>query len=91
MIIDVPDDTGSAPILHTASCISIWTIEEDVGEVCLTLADEKVVHHGQRVFEGMLETNGRRIAFNESGVRRILQLTVANTLTKISLFANHRR
>ena len=88
MIVDVPEDTGSAPILHTDTCVSIWTVQEDEGEVLLTLSDDVPDAHGRLVFEGVMETEGRRLAFNESGVNPILELAVSGTRTKVTLFTN---
>lgn len=89
MIVDVPEDTGSAPILYTNTCVSIWTVQEDDGEVLLTLSDDIADAYRRPVFEGIVETEGRRLAFNESGVNSILEIGVSGTLTKVSLFTNH--
>jgi hypothetical protein len=89
MIVDVPEDTGSAAILYTDTCVSIWTVQEDEGKVLLTLSDDSADAHGDPVFEGVMETEGRRLAFNESGVKPILELAVSGTRTKVTLFTNH--
>lgn len=88
MIVNVPDDTSAAPILHTENCVSIWTLPDDDGEVLLTLSDELADVDGTRVFEGVLETNGKRLAFNDSGVNSLLELAVSGALTRILLFTN---
>lgn len=88
MIVDVPEDTGAAPILYTDDCVSIWTLQEDDGKVLLTLSDEMENAHGHRVFEGVLKTDGKRLAFNDSGVNPLLELAVSGNWTKVSLFTN---
>jgi hypothetical protein len=88
MIVALPDDTSAAPILHTDSCVSIWTLPDHDGEVLLTLSDELADVDGTRVFEGVLETNGKRLAFNDSGVNSLLELAVSGALTRILLFTN---
>jgi hypothetical protein len=88
MVVDVPEDTGAAPILHTDNCVSIWTLGEYEGAVSLTLSDEAVDACGDAVFEGFVETEGRRLAFNDSGVNPILDLAVPATRTRVTLFTS---
>lgn len=91
MIIDVPEDTGGASILHTDNCLSIWTVQEDDGPVLLTLSDEIENIHGHRAFDGFLRTDGKRLAFNDSGVNVLLELSTPGIRTKISVFTNDVR
>lgn len=88
MIVDVPDDTSAAPVLYTDNCVSIWTLDEDYGEVLLTISDELADIQGSRVFDGVIETSGKLLAFSDSGANSLLELPVSETLTRISLFTN---
>lgn len=89
MIIDVPEDTGSAPILQTKNCISIWTIQDDEGEVFLTLSDDSMAVNESLVLEAILETEGKRLAFNDSGTSKILEIPVFDNNTRVEIFTNH--
>lgn len=91
MIVNVPNDTSEAPILYTDNCVSIWTLQEDDGEVMLTLADELTDVSGSKVFEGILKTDGRQIAFNDSAVDVLLNIIVSGRETTVSLFTNNSR
>lgn len=88
MIVDVPEDTSSAPILHTDNCVSIWTVQEDEGGVLLTLSCEVGDARGNPVFEGVIETEGGRLAFNDSGANSMLELAVSDNRTRVTLFTN---
>jgi hypothetical protein len=89
MIIDVPEDTGSGPLLYTENCISVWTAQEEEARTLLTLSDDHTAARGDPVLEVMLNTEGQRLAFNDSSVNPILDIAVSNTITKVALFTNH--
>ena len=88
MIVDVPQDTGAAPILRTGNCISIWTLGEYDGEVLLTLSDEMEDVHGRPAFESLMRTDGGQLAFNDSGVNPLLELEVSGKWTRVAIFTN---
>jgi hypothetical protein len=91
MLIDVPSDTGSAPILATRNCVSIWTIGEDEGEVELRLIEIPEPAEGDLVFDGILQTLGRQIAFNDSACNPILLANAPGLATRVRVYTNATR
>ena len=91
MDIDIPDDTGAGPVLHTGNCLTVWTVLEDDGQVSLTLTRDESDARGTKVFEGVLDTDGRRLALNDSGLNAILECAVPDARTKLAVYTNHDR
>lgn len=89
MVIDVPPDTGQAPLLATPNCISIWTVGEDDGETTLMLGTERRAFAGSLIFEGELETEGKQLAFNDSGCGTLLCMDVPGSSTWVRVYSNH--
>lgn len=91
MIVDVPPDTSSAPLLATQNCVSIWTLGEYDGHVTLMLGSEEKAAEGRLIFDGFLDTHGRNLAFNDSGCDSLLSINVLNIKTRIRVYSDHPR
>lgn len=91
MIVDVPSDTASGPVLATANCVTVWTLGEDDGAVALQLGDESDRPEGTLIFQGMLATEGNKLALNDSGCNVLLSMDVPQSSTPVRVFANHDR
>jgi hypothetical protein len=88
LIVDVPEDTSAGPILHTDSCITIWTVGEYEGKALLTSCDETPDSCWDAVFDGILATEGRTVALLDSGCNPILELAVPENRTRVRIFTN---
>ena len=90
LIVDVPDDTGTGPVLATSNCISLWTADEDSGPVTLVLTHRDQHDGYDRIFDGAIATSGR-LAFNRSDCTPIIEATVPEGSISISIYANDMR
>jgi hypothetical protein len=88
MIVEVPDDTSAGPILSTENCISIWTIGQYEGRVSFLMSDEEYQPKYDRVFEGVIRTGGKSLAFMTSSCNEIMKLNTARTFTAVEIFTN---
>ncbi len=88
MIVDVPMNTGEAPVLATTNCISLWTLAEDDGPTLLILADSCQDEDCRLVFQGMIEAEGSRIAFNTSSCVPVIETELAERRARISIYSN---
>lgn len=86
--IDVPPDTGAAPLLATSTCVSIWTLHEIDGEATITLTDAYNGDHCELVFRGVINANGRRLAINESSCKVLLETELSNSRPEIEIYAS---
>ena len=91
MIIDVPENTGTAPILYTSNCISIWTINEDDGMVSLEINGNRVPESLYLVYDGLLDTNGCELAINDSAGNSIISSSTQSNITRVRVFTNHKK
>lgn len=87
-IIDVPADTGAAPVLATADCISLWTVHDVDGPTTLVLADKFDGDGCSLVFEGSLITKGGKLAFNTSSCEPIIQVHLSAPEAQVAIWAN---
>ena len=87
-IIDVPADTGAAPVLATADCISLWTVHDVDAPTTLVLADKFDGDGCSLIFEGSLITKGGKLAFNTSSCEPIIQVQVSAPVAHVAIWAN---
>lgn len=86
--IAVPPDTGAAPLLATSTCVSVWTLHEVDGETTITLTSAYYGDDCELVFRGVIETNGRRVAINDSSGEALLDTRLSNSRPEIEIYAN---
>jgi hypothetical protein len=86
--IAVPPDTGAGPILATSNCVSVWTLHEVDGETTITLTTAYDGDDCELVFRGVIETNGRRVAINDSSCEALLETQLSNSRPEIEIYAN---
>jgi hypothetical protein len=84
----VPDDTGAALVTATSSCIAVGTAESSHGETSVRLGTIIQDPVGQLVFDGSLETPGRRLSVENSWLEEILSTNVENAVTRVRIWAN---
>jgi hypothetical protein len=89
--IDVPPDTGAAPVLATSDCISLWTLQEDDGPVTLVLGDAYEDTDCRLVYQGRIATKGHELAFHTSAFEPLLQLASTDDLTTVAIYTNGER
>jgi hypothetical protein len=85
---EVPGDTGATLVTSTPSCITVGTQDAASGETMIRLGDVPKEPAGHLVFDGTLETPGRRVAVEDSGLAQILSMSVENVRTPIRIWVN---
>lgn len=87
-IIDVPADTGAAPVLATADCISLWTVHDVDGPTTLVLTDRFDGDGCSLVFQGSVLAKGGKLAFNTSSCDPIIQVQLCGSVANVAIWAN---
>lgn len=86
--VEVPADVGSTLVAVTSSCVSVGTLAEVDGETTVRLADSFADPEGEIVFDGSVETPGRRIAVSDVLGNSILEMDVPSSLSRVTIWAN---
>lgn len=85
---EIPADVGSALVAITSSCVSVGTLAEVDGETTVRLGDSFADPEGEIVFDGNVETPGHRIAVSDALANSILEMEVASSLSRVTVWAN---
>ncbi len=88
MVIDIPHDTGAAPVLATTNCVSVWTQHEDEGVVQLVIASSFEDNDCLLVYEGTIISGGRKLAINTSDCVAVIEVDVLTDATALMIYAN---
>jgi len=84
----VPEDTGVALVTATDSCVAIGTREQASGETRIRLETASGDLEGSVVFQGLLETPGRKVAVETSELDRLVAIDVENASTHIKVWVD---
>ncbi len=88
MIVDVPADTGAAPVLATANCVSVWGQHEDDGPVHLVIAGSLDDNGCSLIFDGTVATEGKRLAISTSDCEVVVEMKVEGITTALQIYSN---
>jgi hypothetical protein len=88
MDIDIPEDVGSAPVISTSNCVSIWTLHEIDGAVEVTITDEKLPTNLPLRYQGLLIISNNRLSYNNSSLEEIVGINVSHNKLQISIFSD---
>jgi hypothetical protein len=86
--IDVPHDTGVAPVLATTNCVSIWAQHEDDGVTELVMSTSFEDSDCSLIFQGTVASVGGKLAINMSDCETAVEIDGLDVTTALKIYAN---
>jgi hypothetical protein len=86
---EIPPDVSVAVVTTTPTCVTVWAISEADDPVTIRLGPQMEKAVGTVVFDGTLQTPGRKIEVQDSGLDAILETDVPNDVTRLTIWVNN--